>query len=163
MKKTFYAAIALCVLLLVAGLSTGCISKTPSPAQTAVMTTPTEPVSSPTNRPAVLTWAATPTLATESQNKALHTLPLNDVMYVTLDENIGTGYFWNMTVTPGLEIVKDEYRAPVSTNGMGASGTHVWTIKGTAKGEQKISAILKRPADATRGVESSYTLFLTVS
>ncbi len=162
MNKNLYVAMVFCVLLLVAGFSTRCISKTTHPTPSAAAATPTVPVSPQATQPAGPTWTATPTLATESQNKILHTLPLNDVMYVTLDENLGTGYYWNMTVTPGLTIVSDEYHAPISTNGMGASGTHIWTIKATAPGEQKISAILKRPADATRGVESSYTLYLKV-
>ena len=164
MKKNFSVIFVFCILLLIAGFSTGCISKIPTPTPATTNVTPaTDITTTVTVSVEGLTWTATPTIATESRNKAATTLPLNNVMYVTLDENIGTGYYWNMTVTPGLTIVSDKYVAPISTNGMGASGTHVWEIKATAQGPQKISAILKRPTDATRGVESSYTLFLTVS
>jgi len=160
--KACHVFIIICLVLLVAGFSAGCISRT-APA-TPATTVPN--ATAPITTPATIVPDPTPTRGysaiTESQNKATHTLPVNEMMYVKLDENIGTGYSWNATVTPGLTIVNETYVPPISSNGMGSSGTHVWQIEATMPGEQKFVAILKRPIDATTGRENTYTLFLTV-
>jgi len=161
MKKV-YAIFVLCIVLLVAGFSAGCISKTTPQAPVTIVTNATTQITEPVTTAAVPTPAASASAITESQNEVRHTLPVNEMMSVKLDENLGTGYFWNATVTPGLTIVNETYVPPISRNGMGSSGTHVWQIKATTAGQQQFVAILKRPIDATTGREYTYNLFLNV-
>jgi predicted secreted protein len=160
--KKFFTISVLCIVLLVAGFSAGCMSKTAPAAPATTVPNTTAQITEPVTAAAVPTPAMSSSAITESQNKATHTLNVNDILYVKLDENLGTGYFWNATVTPGLTIVNETYVPPISRNGMGSSGTHVWQVKATAPGEQKFVAILKRPIDATTGREYTYTLLLTV-
>jgi inhibitor of cysteine peptidase len=160
--KKFFAFSVLCIVLLVAGFSAGCMSKTTPATPATTVPNATAQIPGPVTTVTMPTVAMSYFAITESQNKAIHTLPVNEMLYVKLDENLGTGYFWNATVTPGLAIVNETYVPPISGNGMGSSGTHVWQIKATSSGDQKFVAILKRPIDATTGRENTYTLFLTV-
>jgi inhibitor of cysteine peptidase len=82
---------------------------------------------------------------------------------VRLAENPSTGYSWNATVTSGLAIVNDTYtQDPVSQGMVGAGGTHSWTLKGTAAGEQKFSAVYKRPWENVTGSEDTFVLHILV-
>ena len=82
---------------------------------------------------------------------------------VRLAENPSTGYSWNATVTSGLVIVSDAYtQNPVSQGMAGAGGTHSWTLAGTAAGEQKFTAVYKRPWENVTGSEQTFVLNVLV-
>ena len=172
--KNHHVFIILCIVCLIAAFSAGCTSPstpaTPAKTTTAVSTAAATPV--PTAVVVKITKPATPvphvTLAngfysfTESENKGYYTVPKNSQMYVTLDENPTTGYTWNLTATPGLTLVKDEFIPPSSSQGLGASGMHEWEIKAVAEGDQKITGVLKHVSDPTTGLETTYTVFIEI-
>ncbi len=80
---------------------------------------------------------------------------------VSLDENPTTGYSWNETVTSGLTVVDSKYVSSGSGM-MGAGGVHEWTIKATGKGQQRFSAVYKRPWEPIAGNETTFTLNISV-
>jgi inhibitor of cysteine peptidase len=99
----------------------------------------------------------------ENANGSTAKIPLNGGCIVQLAENPTTGYSWNATVTSGLAIVNDTYtQDPVSQGMVGAGGTHSWTLKGTAAGEQKFAAVYKRPWENTTGSEQTFVLNIVV-
>jgi inhibitor of cysteine peptidase len=81
---------------------------------------------------------------------------------ISLDENPTTGYSWNETFTSGLTVVDSKY-IPGRSNIMGAGGVHEWVIKATGKGQQRFSAVYKRPWEPIAGNETTFTLNISVT
>ena len=99
----------------------------------------------------------------ENANGSTAKIPLNGGCIVRLAENPSTGYSWNATVTSGLAIVNDTYEAdPLAQGRVGAGGTHSWTLKGTAAGEQKFSAVYMRSWENVTGSEDTFVLNILV-
>ncbi|HET6581629.1 MAG TPA: protease inhibitor I42 family protein [Methanoregula sp.] len=100
----------------------------------------------------------------ESQNTAMVYMNQSKIITVRLAENPTTGFQWNLTTTPGLRIVKDEY-IPADTSGkmVGAGGTHVWDISTELLGQQEIQAVYKRSWEPTTGNESTFSMKIVVT
>ena len=100
----------------------------------------------------------------ESQNTAMVYMNQSKIIIVRLAENPTTGFQWNLTTTPGLRIIKDEY-IPSDTSGkvVGSGGTHVWDISTDTLGEQKINAVYKRSWEPTTGNESTFSMKIIVT
>ncbi|MDD1662203.1 MAG: protease inhibitor I42 family protein [Methanomicrobiales archaeon] len=71
---------------------------------------------------------------------------LGETFNIRLQENPTTGYSWNMSVSEGLRISRDEY-IPSSSNGqmVGTGGIRSFTLLAMSKGEQMITAEYRRP------------------
>ncbi|MDO9326379.1 MAG: protease inhibitor I42 family protein [Methanoregula sp.] len=102
--------------------------------------------------------------ATEEQNNATIAVMKGTTIIVRLPENPTTGYQWNLTTTPGLNITSDTY-VPSDTTAklMGAGGTRIWDISATGTGEQKINAVYKRSWMQTTGNETRFSMTVIVS
>jgi inhibitor of cysteine peptidase len=100
----------------------------------------------------------------ESQNTGLVYMNQSKFITVRLAENPTTGFQWNLTTTPGLRIIKDEY-LPSDTSGkmVGSGGTHVWDISTEMLGQQEIRAVYKRSWEPTTGNESTFTMTIMVT
>ncbi len=147
------------IFLLLAGMLvlSGC---TTQPA-TNTTTTPTATTAVPTTTAPV--GENNMNVYNENANGSTAKIPLDGGCIVRLAENPSTGYSWNATVTSGLAIVNDTYEAdPLSQGRVGAGGTHSWTLKGTAAGEQKFSAIYKRSWENVTGSEDTFVLNVVV-
>jgi inhibitor of cysteine peptidase len=81
---------------------------------------------------------------------------------VYLEENLSTGYSWNVSVTSGLIIVNDTYLPP-NTTLLGAAGLHEWRINATGTGVQNFSAIYRRPFEPVLGNETTFVLNVNVT
>ena len=82
---------------------------------------------------------------------------------VELKENPTTGYQWNATLSSGLELVSDDYKADAHAEGMtGVGGVHTWVIKAKDTGSQKFSAVEKRSWEATTGNETAFAVTVNV-
>ncbi len=103
-------------------------------------------------------------VVTQEQNKATVSVNQGSVITVKLQENPTTGYQWNLTTTPGLRVISDNY-VPSDTTGKlsGSGGTHVWEISATAKGEQKINAVYMRSWEPVTGNETSFSMTVIVT
>lgn len=96
----------------------------------------------------------------EADNGKTYPVTPQSTFFVRLNENPTTGYSWNWTLTPGLELVNDSYAANESGL-MGAGGVHTWELKLTGSDTQTFSAVYKRPFDPVFGNETTYSLNVT--
>jgi inhibitor of cysteine peptidase len=103
-------------------------------------------------------------VVTQEQNKATVSVNQGSVITLKLQENPTTGYQWNLTTTPGLRVISDNY-VPSDTTGKlsGSGGTHVWEISATAKGEQKINAVYMRSWEPVTGNENTFSMTVIVT
>jgi len=87
----------------------------------------------------------------------------NATIKLTLPENPTTGYRWELTISPGLTITKDEY-LPDATSGqvVGAGGKHVWYMTAKTDGVKSIQGMYTRSFEALTGNETSFSLHLLV-
>ena len=132
----------------------------------------TQPATNTTTTPTATTAVPTTTapvgennmnVYNENANGSTAKIPLNGGCIVRLPENRTTGYMWNATVTSGLAIVNDTYETNPNLQGtVGAGGIRSWTLKGTAAGEQKFSAIYKRSWENVTGSEDTFVLNVVV-
>lgn len=91
------------------------------------------------------------------------TVPLGEIVTITLTENPTTGYTWNATNSTGLEIISDNYTADDVPAGMvGSGGIHAWMAKAVETGNQTFSAILMRSWEPITGDEETYSLDILV-
>jgi predicted secreted protein/putative hemolysin len=99
---------------------------------------------------------------TEADNGKTENVTQNTQFAVVLAENPSTGFSWNATLSPGLELVSDNYNADASAGRVGAAGTHTWVMVAKVTGDQKFSAIYKRSWEAVTGNETSYSVNIRV-
>ena len=149
---TLILSLGIICLLAIAVTFAGCTGS-PNPASP---TPPSTPVGTPLQ--------AVNLVVTQEQNKASVSVNQGSVITVRLQENPTTGYQWNLTTTPGLRVISDNY-VPSDTTGklVGSGGTRIWEISATAKGEQKINAVYMRSWEPVTGNETSFLLTVRVA
>lgn len=82
---------------------------------------------------------------------------------VQLKENPTTGFQWNATVSPGLEIQSSDYQMDKAGEGMvGVGGTRTWVIVAKDLGTQKFSATYKRSWEPVTGNETGFSANVNV-
>jgi putative hemolysin/predicted secreted protein len=82
---------------------------------------------------------------------------------VQLKENPTTGFGWNATVSPGLEIQSSDYQQDKAAGGMvGVGGTRTWVIIAKNLGTQKFSASYRRSWEPVTGNETAFTANINV-
>jgi inhibitor of cysteine peptidase len=113
--------------------------------------------SSSVNQPVVI---PTPTY-TEKDNGKAFSLARNSVVKIQLKENPTTGFSWNITTSPGLQVLSTSF-LPSSTGRFGAGGTRTWVIKGTGTGLQQFNGIYRQPWMPLTGSETTYTVTFNV-
>lgn len=100
---------------------------------------------------------------TEAQNNATVHVKMGNYIIVQLPENPTTGYQWNLTTTPGLQVTNDTYEPSDRTgNLVGSGGTRVWEMTAVAPGEQEISAVYSRSWEPVTGTETSFSATVIV-
>jgi putative hemolysin/predicted secreted protein len=100
---------------------------------------------------------------TEADNGKTENIAQGTRFAVQLKENPTTGFQWNATVSPGLEIQSSEYQMDKAPEGMvGVGGTHTWVIVAKDLGTQKFSATYKRSWEATTGNETGFSANVNV-
>ena len=141
------------ILCLVAVAFTGCLGSAP------VTTPPTVPPTLPSGTPVPVGHL----VVTEEQNNATVSVNQSSIITVKLKENPTTGYQWNLTASPGMDIDNDSY-LPSDTTGklVGSGGTHLWDISATAKGTQNITAVYKRSWEPVTGNETAFSMTVIV-
>jgi predicted secreted protein len=100
---------------------------------------------------------------TESDNGATKEIAAPSQFAIQLMENPTTGFSWNATASPGLEILSSDYKENSHPDGMvGVGGTHTWILISNDSGTYTFNAVYKRPWEATTGNESGYNLTINV-
>ena len=99
---------------------------------------------------------------TEVDNGKTGNVTQNTQFAVVLAENPSTGFAWNATLSPGLELQSDNYKDDASAGRVGAGGTHTWVMVAKVPGDQKFSAIYKRSWEPVTGNETAYSVNIRV-
>ncbi len=152
MKNKIIFAITIS-LVAIAAIVAGCTNPTTVPTST-----PTA-VASPTAVPGETT---TPISSFgEADNGKIVQLATGTTFNVSLSENPTTGYSWNWTLTPGLELINTSF----ASNGSmpGAGGVRTWELKTNDSAAQTFNAVYKRPFEPTFGNETTYSLNITAA
>jgi inhibitor of cysteine peptidase len=138
------------ICCLCAGVFAGCISG------------PVNPAPSPT--PVGTAIPVGNLVVNETQNNATVYMSRGAIITVKLAENPTTGFLWNLTTTPGLRIVKNEY-IPDDPSGKvpGSGGIHVWDISTEMTGHQEIQAEYTRSWEKISVNESFFSMTIVVS
>jgi len=72
--------------------------------------------------------------------------PLGETFGIRLQTNPSTGYSWNLSLTKGLSLSREEYIAPATEVGrVGAGGVQSYTLVTTARGGQLVRAEYRQP------------------
>jgi predicted secreted protein len=101
----------------------------------------------------------------EMQNASTVCTNMESTFTLRLNENSRTGYQWQVTASPELQVIDDgvswydENNLP--TRMVGIKGIHEWKITAKKPGIQTIKAILRRPEGVT-GSESLFYLNVIV-
>jgi len=101
---------------------------------------------------------------TEADNGKTGDITRNTRFAIVLAENPTTGFMWNATLSPGLELQSTDYRQDDAPTGMvGVGGTRTWVIIAKNIGNQKFSAIYQRSWEQVTGNETAYIVNIMVS
>lgn len=79
---------------------------------------------------------------------------------IDFPSNAGTGYQWNLNLSPGLKITSVQTRT--LNNLPGGNTVQTFTILGTHRGHQSVDAINRRPWEPITGSENMYHLNVNV-
>jgi inhibitor of cysteine peptidase len=100
---------------------------------------------------------------TEADNGKTGNIAHNTRFAITLAENPTTGFMWNATLSPGLELQSSDYRQNEAAPGMtGVGGIRTWVIVAKNPGEQKFSASYQRSWETVTGKETAYNVTINV-
>jgi predicted secreted protein/putative hemolysin len=99
---------------------------------------------------------------TEADNGKTESVAQNTQFSVVLAENPSTGFMWNATLSPGLELLSDYHKDDPSAGRPGAGGNHTWIMVAKVTGDQKFSAIYKRSWEPVSGNETAYSVNIRV-
>jgi len=150
------------IILVLVLLASGCTQQaaTPPVATHTLNTTPAPP-------PAITTPIAADgkrmVTYTEADNGKTGDIAQNTRFAIELAENPTTGFMWNATLSPGLELQSSDFRqSPAATGMVGVGGTHTWIILAKDTGNQKFSAIYRRSWETVTGNETAYSANIRV-
>ena len=131
-------------------------AKTPQSA-----TSPVVPVSTALQIPAPIPGNQTMITFTESDNGATKQVSTTSLFAIQLGANPTTGFSWNATASPGLEIFSSDYTENSHPEGMvGVGGVQTWVLEANDSGVYTFTAIYKQPWMPTTGNETEYNLTL---
>ena len=100
---------------------------------------------------------------TEADNGTTVTIAQTTRFAVQLKENPTTGYQWNATLSPGLELQSSDYHVNDAPAGMvGVGGVRTWVIIAKDLGTQNFSASYRRSWEPVTGNETAYTVNIKV-
>jgi inhibitor of cysteine peptidase len=100
---------------------------------------------------------------TDADNGKTEDITQGTKFAVQLKENPTTGFQWNVTLSPGLELVSDEYVTDAHAEGMvGVGGIRTWIILAKDGGTQKFSAAYRRSWEAVTGSETAFAITVNV-
>ena len=100
---------------------------------------------------------------TEADNGKTEDIAQGTRFAVQLKENPTTGFAWNATISPGLEIQSSDYQMDKAAEGMvGVGGTRTWVIVAKDLGTQKFSASYRRSWEPVTGNETAFSANVNV-
>jgi predicted secreted protein len=104
---------------------------------------------------------------TAADNGTTRTLHPTDVLVVTLDSNVTTGFRWEITGEPDpnvLSLEGSEYIAPSTSPGVvGAGGREVWRFRAASEGTTTFELTYQRASGETSGRPFTITVHVTAT
>lgn len=97
----------------------------------------------------------------ESDNGKTYSLSQYAVVQVNLPENPSTGFSWNITTTPGIEVIDHSFKSS-NPGRPGAGGTGTWLLKLAGTGSQEFSGIYKQGWMPPSANDHTYTISFVV-
>lgn len=141
------------IICLLTIASSGCLDTMPGNPQ---------PVKTPPPSPSGTPVEVGHLVVNEEQNNGTVTLGLNNILTLKLNENPTTGFQWNLTTSPGLVVIADNY-LPSAPQLMGSGGVHTWDMKAVQTGIQDIKAVYKRSWEPVTGNETTFSMTVIVT
>lgn len=153
--------IGLGIMLSLVLLISGCTQPAATPTTPAQMSIATP---APTDMTTTLATGGKKMVTyTEADNGTTGDIAHGTRFAVQLKENPTTGYQWNATLSPGLELQSSDFQINDSSPGMvGVGGVRTWIIIAKDTGTQKFSAIYGRSWETVTGNETAYSLNINV-
>jgi inhibitor of cysteine peptidase len=151
--------IGLTIMLGLVLLVSGCTQPAAAPATPAQVS-----VAPPTDMTTTLAAGGKKMVTfTEADNGTTGTIAQGTRFAIQLAENPTTGYQWNATLSPGLELQSSDYRMNDAAPGMvGVGGTRTWIVIAKDIGAQKFSASYRRSWEPVTGNETAYRVNINV-
>jgi predicted secreted protein len=115
-----------------------------------------------TNNNAIATVSVPTPTYSEKDNGTVVSLTRNSVVKVQLNENPSTGFSWNVTTTPGIQVLSSSHLSS-HPGRPGAGGIHTWVLKINGTGIQQFTGIYKQPWMPTSENDSRYILSFNVT
>ncbi|MCK9593277.1 MAG: protease inhibitor I42 family protein [Methanoregula sp.] len=144
LSRRYSALLGLGIMLMLILLVSGCTQQAATPT----------PV--PTEGKKMFTF-------TETDNGKSGDITQNTRFAIVLAENPTTGFMWNATLSPGLELQSSDYRQNDAPTGMvGVGGERTWVIVAKDLGDQKFSATYRRSWENITGNETTYGVNIRV-
>jgi len=177
MRYTSLILVTVCLVLLAAGLTAGCIEGTTpvSDSQTTTAVTPegvtpattvSVPTPSTTSFPTAVSTVAGSSVTTifvnSTANGEILTIPASDRVLVRLAENPTTGYTWNATASKGLSVLQDTYIAP-ETGLIGAGGYHEWILAPDTVNTYTFKAVYQRSWVGATADDETFSLVIVAT
>jgi inhibitor of cysteine peptidase len=153
--------IGLGIMLVLVLLVSGCTQPAATSPASAQVTAATP---APTGMTTTLAAGAKKMVTfTEADNGKTQDMAQTTRFAIQLAENPTTGYQWNATLSPGLELQSTDYRVNDAAPGMvGVGGTRTWIIIAKDLGAQKFSASYRRSWEPVTGNETAYNVNINV-
>ncbi|MFA6225260.1 MAG: protease inhibitor I42 family protein [Methanoregula sp.] len=153
--------IGLGIMLSLVLLFSGCTQPAATPATPAQVSIATP---APTNMTTTVAAGGKKMVTfTEADNGTTGTIAQSTRFAIQLAENPTTGYQWNATISPGLELQSSDDRMNDAPQGMvGVGGTRTWIITAKDLGTQKFSASYGRSWEPVTGNETAYSVKINV-
>ena len=98
---------------------------------------------------------------TDTDNGNTISLTRNSVIKVRLNENPTTGFSWNISASPGIQVLSSSYLSSAPGR-FGAGGTHTWVLKITGTGTQQFTGVYKQPWMPASRLDSTYKISFNV-
>ncbi len=144
LSRRYSALLGLGIMLMLILLVSGCTQQAATPT----------PV--PTEGKKMFTF-------TDTDNGKSGDITQNTRFAIVLAENPTTGFMWNATLSPGLELQSSDYRQDDAPAGMvGVGGKRTWVIVAKDAGDQKFSATYRRSWENITGNETTYGVNIRV-
>lgn len=101
-------------------------------------------------------------IVTGADNNETVVIPLTSAITVRLPENPSTPYFWNVTVTRGMELVGETFIPESGNESAAAPGIREWHLVPNDTGTHQFTALLQEPGENTTETVERFQITMQV-
>jgi len=112
---------------------------------------------------AKVSGAARSFVVTEAQNGQNVQIGINDVLFVRIQAQAGTGYSWAVTTVPSFLRLSQEHTKPTGLTIPGGPEVQLFTFKPISSGNALLSFAYRRPWETGQPPVRTYNVKVSVS